>query len=259
MRTVLEHTGLLTARALRGTGRVPVYMVMNLVQPMFWLLLFGSLFSSVIDIPGFAAGGTYLEFITPGIVMMTAMFGAAWAGTTFVQDMERGVMDRFLTSPTSRGALMIASMACQAVIAVAQALVVLVIAWLCGARFGGGISGIAVLLLGVVLLTATFSAISNAFALVTGQQEALIGLSQIITLPLMFMSSAIMDTELSPGWVGVVARVNPFEWAVRVGRGALDGTTTAAEVWAHVGLLAGATVVMAMLATQAFRARQASA
>src|SRR5699024_11367649 len=102
MRTVLEHTGLLTARALRGTGRVPVYMVMNLVQPMFWLLLFGSLFSSVIDIPGFAAGGTYLEFITPGIVMMTAMFGAAWAGTTFVQDMERGVMDRFLTSPTSQ-------------------------------------------------------------------------------------------------------------------------------------------------------------
>lgn len=259
MMTALQHSGLLTARALRAIWRMPVYILMNLVQPMFWLLLFGSLFSSVIEIPGFAAGGTYLEFITPGIVMMTAMFGAAWAGTTFVQDMERGVMDRFLTSPTSRGALMVASMACQAIIAMVQTVVVVIIAWLCGARFGGGAGGIAVLLLGVVLLTATFSAISNAFALVTGQQEALIGLSQIITLPLMFMSSAIMDTQLSPGWVGVVARFNPFDWAVRVGRGALDGSASVAEIWGHVGLLAGATLVMAWLATQAFRARQASA
>src|SRR5699024_2974134 len=111
MRTVLEHTGLLTARALRGTGRVPVYMVMNLVQPMFWLLLFGSLFSSVIDIPGFAAGGTDLEFITPGIVMMTAMFGAACTGTPCVRYMERRLMDRALASPSSRGALVIASLA----------------------------------------------------------------------------------------------------------------------------------------------------
>ncbi|ACQ81789.1 ABC-2 type transporter [Beutenbergia cavernae DSM 12333] len=259
MSTALTHTGLLTARALRAVWRMPMFMVMNLVQPMFWLLLFGSLFKSVIEIPGFGTGGTYLEFITPGIVMMTAMFGAAWAGTTFVQDMERGVMDRFLTSPTSRGGLMVASMACQAIIAVAQALVVLVVAWLCGARFDGGIGGIAVLLLGVVLLTATFSALSNAFALLTGQQEALIGLSQLITLPLMFLSSAIMDPRLSPSWVETVARFNPFDWAVRVGRGALEGTASAGEVWGHVGLLAGATVVMAWVATQAFRTRQRSA
>src|SRR5690606_34370358 len=75
--TAVVHTGLLTARALRQGARIPVFMVMNLVQPMIWLLLFGQLFRSVVEIPGFSTGGTYLEFITPGVVMMTAMFGAA--------------------------------------------------------------------------------------------------------------------------------------------------------------------------------------
>ena len=213
--TTVVHTGLLTARALRQGARIPVFMVMNLVQPMIWLLLFGQLFRSVVEIPGFSTGGTYLEFITPGVVMMTAMFGAAWAGTSYVQDMDRGVMDRFLTSPASRGALMASTMIYQAVTAVGQALVVLAVAWLCGARFGSTPGettlGVLALLLAVVLLTALFSALSNATALLTGQQEALIGISQLITLPLMFLSSAVMDTSLSADWVADVARYNPSD------------------------------------------------
>ena len=110
---------------------------MNLVQPMIWLLLFGQLFKSVVDIPGFAAGQTYLEFLTPGIVMMMALFGSAWAGTTYIQDMDRGVMDRLLTSPTSRGALMVSTLVYQAVLTVGQTLIVLGVASLFGARFGG--------------------------------------------------------------------------------------------------------------------------
>ena len=95
---------------------------MNLVQPMIWLLLFGQLFKSVVDIPGFAGDATYLEFLTPGIVMMMALFGSAWAGTTYIQDMDRGVMDRFLTSPTNRGALMVSTLVYQAVLTVVQTL-----------------------------------------------------------------------------------------------------------------------------------------
>ncbi|MCO7275339.1 MULTISPECIES: ABC transporter permease [Cellulosimicrobium] len=261
--TAVVHTGLLTARALRQGARIPVFMVMNLVQPMIWLLLFGQLFQAVVEIPGFSTGGTYLEFITPGVVMMTAMFGAAWAGTSYVQDMDRGVMDRFLTSPASRGALMASTMIYQAVIAVGQALVVLAVAWLCGARFGSTPGettlGVLALLLAVVLLTALFSALSNAMALLTGQQEALIGISQLITLPLMFLSSAVMDTRLSADWVADVARYNPFDWAVVAGREALAASPDWGVVWGRLGLLALAAVVMGWLATQAFRTRQRSA
>jgi ABC-2 type transport system permease protein len=256
--TAITHTAILTARQLRAFIRVPFYLVMNLIQPIIWLLLFGQLFKSVVDIPGFGGGDDYLVFLTPGIVMMMALFGSAWAGTSYIQDMDRGVMDRFLTSPTSRGGLIVATMLYQAVLAVIQTLVVLGVAWLAGARFGGGIVGLLVLLLATVLLTFVFAAFSNAIALLARQQTALIAISQLISFPLMFLSSAIMDTTLSPEWVGNVARFNPFEWAVVAGREALQDTPDWATIWANLGPLAGLVVVMTWLATRAFRAYQRS-
>jgi ABC-2 type transport system permease protein len=172
--------------------------------------------------------------------------------------MDRGVMDRFLTSPTSRGGLIVATMLYQAVLTIIQTLVVLGVAWLAGARFEGGVGGILVLLLAAVLLTFVFAAFSNAIALLAKQQAALIGISQLLSFPLMFLSSAIMDTALSPAWVRDVARFNPFEWAVVAGREALSSAADAASIWAHLGLLAGLAAVMTALATLAFRAYQRS-
>jgi ABC-2 type transport system permease protein len=249
----LTHTALLTARQLRAFARVPAFLVMNLVQPVIWLLLFGQLFRSVVQIPGFSGGGDYLVFLTPGIVMMMALFGSAWTGTTYIQDMDRGVMNRFLTSPTSRGALIGATLVYQALLTIVQTLIVLGIAWLVGARFAGGLPGILVLLLAAVLLTVVFGALSDAVALLARQQTALIGISQILAFPLMFLSSAIMDTRLAPSWVGGIARYNPFEWAVAAGRGALQASPDWAGVWLHLGLLAALGIVMGVLATSAFR------
>jgi len=257
--TAITHTTILTARQLRAFIRVPFYLVMNLVQPIIWLLLFGQLFTKVVDIPGFSGGDDYLVFLTPGIVMMMALFGSAWAGTSYIQDMDRGVMDRFLTSPTSRSGMIVSTMLYQSVLAVIQTLVVLGVAWLAGARFGGGVVGMLVLLLATVLLTFVFSAFSNAIALIAKQQTALIAISQLISFPLMFLSSAIMDTSLSPAWVGDVARFNPFEWAVVAGRGALQDSPDWAEIWFNLGLLAALAVIMTWLATRAFRTYQRAA
>ncbi|MEO6114956.1 MAG: ABC transporter permease, partial [Pseudolysinimonas sp.] len=170
----------------------------------------------------------------------------------------RGVMDRFLTSPTSRGGLIVATMLYQAVLTVIQTLVVLGVAWLAGARFEGGVGGILTLLLSAVLLTFVFAAFSDAIALLAKQQTALIAISQLISFPLMFLSSAIMDTTLAPEWVGNVARFNPVEWAVVAGRDALTTAPDWATIWGELGLLAGLAVVMTALATLAFRAYQRS-
>jgi len=254
----LNHTAILTGRQLRGFGRMPVYLLMNLIQPMIWLFLFGQLFKSVVTIPGFEAQGNYLEFLTPGIVMMMALFGAAWTGTTFIQDMERGVMDRFLTSPTSRSALMVSSLLYQAVLTIVQTSIVLGVAWIAGARFGGGFPGFLVLLLSAVLLTFIFGAFSNAVALLARQQEALIGISQLLAFPIMFLSSGIMDTNLAPQWVQNVALFNPFEWAVTAGRDALEGNMGDISVWTSLGLLTVFVVLLTWLATKAFRSYQRS-
>src|SRR5690242_17301084 len=156
----------MTRRSVSSLVRQPAFVVITLVQPAIWLLLFGALFQSAVQIPGFGAGGqSYLEFLTPGVVMMTALFSAAWAGTQYIEDMNLGVMDRLLASPVRRGALMNGTIAYQSITCVVQTTVIIVIAYAAGARFDNPLPGILLTFLAAVLLTIVFAALSNAVAL----------------------------------------------------------------------------------------------
>jgi ABC-2 type transport system permease protein len=258
-RVLLRHSAFLTVRAIRSLLRQPAYAAMTLVQPIIWLLLFGQLFRSVVEIPGFHHGsGSYLAFLTPGVIVMTALFSSGWAGTVYIEDMDRGVMDRLLASPVRRGAMMIGTLAYQSVTTVVQTLVVVAIALVAGARFASGVLGVLVTLLAAVLISTIVASLSNALALLLRQQEALIGISQFLVLPLQFVSSAVMDTRLAPGWLQTVARYNPVDWAVVASRQALSGGTDWGAVGVRIGALAALAVVMAWLATLAFSAYQRS-
>ena len=259
---LIRHSGYLTMRSVRALIRQPGYLAITLVQPIIWLLLFGQLFRSVIHIPGFASstgGGSYLEFLTPGVIMMTVLFSSAWAGTVYIEDMNRGVMDRLLASQVSRGAMMVGTLAYQAITTVVQTLITFGIAYATGARFPGGSGGVALTLLAAALLSVVFAAMSNAVALLVRQQEALIGISQFISLPLSFLSSAFMVIALAPDWVQQIARYNPMEWAVVISRQALSADPDWGAVLPRLGWLAVVAIVMAWLATRAFRSYQRSA
>ncbi len=142
---LLQHSAYLTGRSLRTLWRQPTFAAMTLIAPIIWLLLFGQLFRSVVHIPGFSTGsGSYLEFITPGVIVMTALFSSGWAGTVYIDDMNRGVMDRLLASPVRRGAMMIGTLAYQAVTTVVQTLIVFGVAYISGARFRGGLVGVVI-------------------------------------------------------------------------------------------------------------------
>src|SRR3954462_7274656 len=161
---LLRHSAYLPVRSTRALWRQPAFAVATLVQPIIWLLLFGELFRPVVDLPGFAERGTYLEFITPGVIIMTALFSSGWAGTVYIEDMNRGVMDRMLASPVSRGAMMIGTLAYQAPTTLVQTVVVVGIAYLAGARFGGGLAGLAVTVLAAALISVIVASLSNALA-----------------------------------------------------------------------------------------------
>jgi ABC-2 type transport system permease protein len=256
---LLTHSAYLTVRSIRTLVRVPAFAVATLVQPIIWLLLFGQLFKPVVHVPGFDAGsGGYLEFITPGVVVMTALFSSGWAGTVYIEDMNTGVMDRLLASPVRRGAMMIATLAYQAVTTVLQTLVIFAVAYAAGARFPDVGRGLVVTLVAAALISVIVASLSNALALLVRQQEALIGISQFVVLPLQFVSSALFDTSLSPSWVQQVARYNPVDWAVVAARQALSAGTDWAAVLPRLGLLTALAVVMAWLATRAFSSYQRS-
>jgi ABC-2 type transport system permease protein len=255
--SLVRHAGFLTARSTKALWRQPAFAAATLVQPIIWLLLFGALFRPVTEIPGFEAG-SYLEFITPGVVVMTALFSSGWAGTVYIEDMHRGVMDRLLASPVRRGAMMVGTLAYQALTTLLQTLVIIGIALLAGAQFPGGVGGVAVTILAAALISVIVASLSNALALTLRSQEALIGISQFIVLPLQFLSSAVMDTRLSPEWVATVARYNPIDWAVVASREALSASPDWGAALPRLGLLVVLAAVMAWLGTRAFGSYQRS-
>ncbi len=257
MSMTLVHAGNLTWREVRALLRQPFYIAITLVQPMVWLLLFGQLFKRVVEIPGFA-GGSYIGFMTPGIVVMTALFTSAWSGMGLIDDMERGVMNRLLVSPARRGAILVGKLAHLAVSLAVQALIVVGVGVALGARYEGGALGVLVTIVAAVLLAVGFGSFSNAVALMVRQRESVIAAAQFLVLPLAFLSSSIMASEVAPGWIRSIARFNPVDWAVSAGRDALSADPEWGGILAHLGGLVVVAGLLAWLSTRAFRSYQRS-
>jgi ABC-2 type transport system permease protein len=254
---VRQAWAVLTARYLRQLYRQPIVIFMTLTQPVIWLLLFGALFKKVAEIPGFGSGN-YITYLTPGVVIMTAMFSASWTGMAYIEDMQNGVMDRFLTAPASRGALTAAMLTYQALTTVLQSAIIIAIGWGIGATFPGGAAGIAALVGVSALIAVAMAGVSNWFALLTRQREALIGASTTLVLPLTFLSGAFLSLRLVPGRIADVARYNPVNWAASAGRIAVQAHPAWATVGSYAGFLALAVVITATAATRAFRTYQRS-
>jgi ABC-2 type transport system permease protein len=253
----MRHTVYLALRDLRALWRQPWFVAVTLVQPLIWLLLFGELFESMADLPGFG-GDSFIAYLAPGIVVMSALFSSGWSGMATIEDINRGVTDRLLVSPVRRSALIAGRVAQSAVVIVVQSVIMVLIALAVGASFPGGFLGVVVLVLLAAVLGAALAALSNALALVTRQEESLIGAVTFLVLPLTFLSTALVSPELMPGWMRTVADVNPVDWAIEAGRSATAADPDWGLVATDVGLLVALLVGCGLLATRAFRSYQAS-
>jgi ABC-2 type transport system permease protein len=227
------------------------------VQPVIWLLLFGALFKRTADIPGFT-GDSYIEFLTPGVVVMLAVSSAGWVGMGFIEDINRGTMDRLLVSPIWRGALNLGSVAQSVLSIVIQSLIVIALSLGVGAHFHNGLAGVAVLVAVAGLLGAVFASLSNAVAVLTRQRETLIGIVTLVTLPLTFLSSALMQQSLLPGWIRWIAKFNPVNWATEAGRSAAGASADWGLIATRTGFLALLLIASAGFATRTFNAYQRS-
>ena len=176
----------------------------------------------------------------------------------FIDDMDSGVMDRFLVSPVWRGALNLGSMVYSALTIAVQSVIICGLAYAVGAHFHNGMFGIVSLVVIACTLGASFAALSNALALVARQRETLIGAVTFVLLPLTFLSGAFMQLSLAPGWIAAVARFNPVNWAVAAARSAGAKDADWRVVFTRLGLLGALLLLATILATPAFRAYQHS-
>lgn len=250
----LRDTWYLLWRHIVTTIRIPIWLFVTIVQPIIWLTLYGQLFRRVVEIPGFDAG-SYIQFLTPGVLIMSALFGAAWSGMGIITDLNFGIMDRFLATPVRPSAIVTAAVLHAVLTGLVQAVIILLVSLVLGARVPGGLGGILVILLMASLLAGGLAFISNGIALVTRREETLISVANFFGTPLLFLSTAFMAADLMPGWIRAIARFNPVNWAIDASRAAMAGTnwTLILQNGAYlIGfvLLAG---VLAMLALRTYR------
>ncbi len=253
MTTAAAHTYFMFGRLARNLARQPVWIAILLIQPFFWLLLYSQLFRRITDLPGFGTT-SYIQFLTPGIVVMTAFFNGSWNGMSMINDLDRGVIERFLATPARRSSLVLGHVSQCAVTAVIQTLIILGIGLALGARVNGGPLGWLVILTVGALVAAVFSGISQGIALFARREETMIAVSNFISLPLLFLSSTLIARPLMPDWMQWAARFNPVEWgAVAARETVMDGTDWSRAA-GYLGLLAVAACATAAFATWSFRA-----
>ena len=252
----LGHTWFLVARQVRNLMREPIWIALLLIQPMIWLLLYGQLFSRVPALRGDAS--TYIEFLTPGIVVMNAFFGGTWAGMSMITDLDRHVVDRFLASPASRFSIVMSHVIRSGLVATIQAIILLVVGYALGVRVHSGFAGWLIVLAAAALLAMVFAGFSNAVALLVRKEASMIATANFISLPLMFLSTILITQRVMPDWMQTASKFNPVNWAVRASRDAVVVGGNWGSVFAHLGFLVAATAATAAFATWTFRAYQRS-
>ncbi len=237
-------------RLLRANLRMPVFMLISIVQPLLWVLLFGQLFQAMARLPELG-GGSYVQFLAPGISIMTALFAAAYSGMGMLGDIDRGVLDRMLATPVAPGAVLAARILMSAVQVVAQCALILAAAAAIGARPHGGAAGLGVVLAAAALLGAAVAACSNALALLARRQEVVIAVMNFVVLPATFSSTMLISGGLMPAWIRWLARFNPVNWAVVAARGGFEGDWRTLPL--SLALLAVFALAAAGLAALTFR------
>ena len=197
----------------------PVEIASRSFQPVLWLLLFGQAFNraAVID----TGGVPYLAFLTPGILAQAITFVSIFNGLSIIWEKDMGLMQKILSTPITRTALVLGKMLSASTRSFFQLLVVLTLALLMGLHFELGIGRIAGVLALTVVGSAFFTGLSMIIASIVRTRERMMGIGQLATMPLFFASSALYPVKAMPAWLQAFARVNPMSFLVDGLRGLL--------------------------------------
>ncbi|NJP06124.1 MAG: ABC transporter permease [Chloroflexaceae bacterium] len=270
----LHETWVLYRRAVLKLFRRPVILYFSLIQPMVWLLLFGQNFERIAQSPGMSdsfGGLSFLAFFAPAVMLQTILFGAGQSGLGLINDLDSGFLEKLLTTPINRMTILLGRVLGDMTRMMVQAVIILIAAFVGGIRFGAdgiqmtityyyGLPGI-LAALGIALLFGLVLAGFNvAVALTTRNTESTFLISNFLTLPLMFTSSALLPVELLPDWLQVISSINPVTYAINALRVLLYGPAIAPSgqhvvdtVLIAVGMLSVLAAITLTVGTTRFR------
>lgn len=210
---IIQETLALTRRLFIQLQRRPSSLVAGIIQPVMWLVLFGALFQNA---PKGLFGTTtnYGQFLAAGVIVFTAFAGALNAGLPVMFDREFGFLNRLLVAPlASRFSIVFAS----AIFIISQSLLQAAVIVGAAAFLGAGlpdVTGLSAIALIVFLLALGVTAISLGLAFALPGHIELIAVIFVTNLPLLFASTALAPLSFMPGWLQVIATLNPLSYAI---------------------------------------------
>ncbi|HEY4485263.1 MAG TPA: ABC transporter permease [Nitrospiria bacterium] len=253
MKMLYQETMALTLRSFRRLSRERVSMVFGLIQPMlFWLILFGSLFEKTAQVSTFR-GPDYITFLTAGVVVMTVLNSGLSGGVDLLFDRESGFLERLLSAPISRNALIFSRFLFVMTITTVQILLILLVAFLLyGVYPQSGAAGLFLILVVGLFFGLGLIAISLALAFAIKGHGNFFALMGFLTLPLIFLSSALVPLEAMPSWMGFLAQFNPMTYAIEAVRDLVIGAWNPIALARVFAVLIAFDAVSVWLSTRAF-------
>ncbi|MGH8899383.1 MAG: ABC transporter permease [Egibacteraceae bacterium] len=238
-----------TGRNLRHWVRQPQLIVFSTIQPVMFVLLFRYIFGGVIQVPG----GSYVNFLMPGIFVHAVAFGAIQTAIGLATDLAGGMVDRFRSLPMARSAVLFGRTLSDLVRNLFVVLLMTTVGYLVGFRFTGGWVGAVGAILVVVGLGYALSWVFAFIGLWVPNAESAQAASFVVTFPLVFASSAFVPLEDMPGWLQAFAKATPITNSINAARAlALGGPVTRPLLYALAWIL-GILAVFVPLAVARFR------
>jgi ABC-2 type transport system permease protein len=244
---LLSDTWLIFQRQMLLVLRNPVWIIIGIMQPLYFLLLFGPLVKPAL---GARTNAEAYQIFVPGLLVMLAIFGTMFVGFGLIAELRAGVIERSRVTPVSRLALMLGRSLRDVVSLVFQAMLIVVLAIPFGLRIQVG--DLLLTLLMLALIGLMLSALSNAIALKLRSEDALAPLMNAVGQPILLLSGILLPLTLAPTWLQTVAHWNPFSWAVDASRALFSGHPGDSSVWQALLILGVLTAAALTWSARAF-------
>jgi ABC-2 type transport system permease protein len=220
------------------------------VQPLLWLFIFGTALSHSHALT--EGRVDYRAYLAPGVMAQAAMFIAIFFGLAVIWERDVGQLQRLLATPLPRTAIVLGKAAGAGVRALVQAIVLLVVLAIAGISLKWSVQGVLGALMMLVLGTGAFACMSMLIAAAVKERERFMGIGQLVMMPLFFASSALYPLSIMPGWLRVIAHVNPLTYEVQGLRQMLVGVGGGGVLWLDFLVVIAFFAIMLAAATRAY-------
>ena len=238
-------------RNLLRYQRLPRLIVFSFIQPVMFVLLFAYVFGGAI---GGAGAGKYIQFLLPGILVQTVLFGSMQTGVGLADDVMHGMVDRFRSLPMARSAVLAGRTISEMVRNFFVIIIMTLVGYAIGFRIEHGLGNYVLAILLTLLFGFAFSWVSATIGLAVKDVETAQSAGFVWVFPLAFASSIFVPTAtLTSRWLRAFAEHNPISYVVNVVRALCIGTPVGNNIWWALIWIGGILIVFIPMAINRYR------